>query len=199
MSEWWRYTISDFLMYSARTFYRLVEQYNASLWPAHLAAILLGIGILWLILRPPVWQGRCIAGILALLWAWVAVAWMWQRFATINWAATWFAAAFGLQALLLGWFGVIRNDLKFRMRSGPRSRVGLVLLFLGVCGYPLIATLTGRGLGQSEIFGMMPDPTALGTVGVLFLLDRRSGLLTIPVVWCVISAAMLWALGVQQG
>jgi hypothetical protein len=194
MSEWWRYTISDFLMYSARTYYRLVEQYNASLWPVQIVAILLGIGILWLIVRPPVWQGRGIAGLLALLWAWVAFAWMWQRFATINWAATWFAAAFGVQALLLVWFGVIRNELTFRLRSGAWARAGLALQVLAVCGYPLIATFTGRGPAQSEVFGMMPDPTALGTIGVLLLSDRRRGLLLIPFVWCVIGGAMLWAL-----
>ncbi len=194
MSEWWRYTITDFLMYSARTFYRLVEQYNTALWPAHLIALLLGLGIVWLILRPPMARGRWIAGILAVLWAWVAIAWMRERFATINWAATWFAAAFGLEALLLAWFGVVRNELTLSTRPGARTRIGLLLVFVAVCGYPLIAIAAGRGPGQSEVFGMMPDPTALGTVGVLLLAERRRWLVVIPALWCLLSGAMLWAL-----
>ena len=38
MPEWWTYSPSDFLMFSARTYYRLVELHNRRLWPAHLAA-----------------------------------------------------------------------------------------------------------------------------------------------------------------
>ena len=199
MSEWWRYTISDFLMYSARTFYRLVEQYNTALWPAHIAAVLLGLGVVWLIVRAPAGQGRAVAGILAVLWTWVAVAWLWQRLASINWAATWFAAGFGAEAALLVWVGVVRKDLTFKARSGFAAMAGVVLLLLAVCAYPLLAVLGGRGSGQSEVFGMMPDPTALGTIGVLLLAERRGWLLVIPVAWCVISGAMLWALGAQQG
>ena len=34
MSEWWSYSPSDFLLFSARTYYRLFEIHNAALWPA---------------------------------------------------------------------------------------------------------------------------------------------------------------------
>ena len=33
MSEWWTYGLSDFLMFSPRTWWRLAEQYHRSLWP----------------------------------------------------------------------------------------------------------------------------------------------------------------------
>ncbi len=36
MSEWWTYTLSDFLLFSARTYYRLFELYNRDVWPAQL-------------------------------------------------------------------------------------------------------------------------------------------------------------------
>jgi len=194
MSEWWRYHIADFLMYSARTFYRLVEQFNTSLWPLHLVALLLGVVVVALVLRPKPGQGRVISGILALLWAWVAVAWLWQRFATINWAATWFALGFGLEAVLLAWFGVMRKDLTFRTTPGLAGWMGIALLLFSVCGYPLIAVMSGRGIGQSEVFGMMPDPTALGTIGALLIAERRRWLMLVPVAWCLISGAILWAL-----
>ena len=196
MSEWWTYTISDFLLFSPRTWFRLIEQYNGTFWPLHLAALLLGLLVVSLVLRPPAMQGRIIAGSLALLWTWVAVAFLWRRYATINWAAIWFAAAFGIQALLLAWMGVVKGNLTFGMRAGVRQLIGLALLVIAVVCYPLISVMTGRGIAQGEVFGMMPDPTALGTIGVLLLAVGRGRrrLMVIPVLWCLLSGAMLWAL-----
>ena len=42
MSEWWTYSLSDFLLFSPRTYRRLFELYNAQVWPAHLVAVGLG-------------------------------------------------------------------------------------------------------------------------------------------------------------
>lgn len=197
MSEWWTYTVADFLMYSARTWYRLIEQYNSTYWPLHLATLLVGLGIIVLVTRQAAWQGRIIAGLLAVLWTWVAVAFLWRRYASINWAATWFAAAFAIQALALVWAGPLANRLTFRMRRDARGWLGLALLILAVAGYPFIALLAGRGIAQAEVFGIVPDPTAVGTIGALLLAQGRwrRRLMAIPLLWCVVSGAMLWALG----
>src|SRR5205807_4521090 len=50
MSEWWTYSLSDFLLFSPRTYYRLFELYNLALWPGQIAAIALGIVLLALLL-----------------------------------------------------------------------------------------------------------------------------------------------------
>ena len=50
MSEWWTYTLSDFLLFSARTYYRLFELYNLAIWPAQSVALALGsivLALLW--------------------------------------------------------------------------------------------------------------------------------------------------------
>ena len=39
MSEWWTYSLSDFLLFSPRTYYRLLELYNLAIWPTQLAAL----------------------------------------------------------------------------------------------------------------------------------------------------------------
>lgn len=201
MSEWWTYTISDFLLFSPRTWFRLIEQYNDAFWPLHVAALLLGLLIIAIVVRPPATQGRVIAGSLALLWAWVAVAFLWRRYATINWAAIWFAAAFGTQALLLAWTGAVKGSLTFGMRRGARHWIGLALLVFAVVCYPWIAVMAERGIAQGEVFGMMPDPTALGTIGALLLAEGRwrRRLIVIPVLWCLLSGAMLWALSREFG
>ncbi len=43
MSEWWTYTLSDFLLFSPRVYYRLLELHNHALWPAHLLTIARGL------------------------------------------------------------------------------------------------------------------------------------------------------------
>lgn len=200
MSEWWTYRAADFLMYSARTWYRLIEQYNTAFWPLQLVTMLLGLVVVALSIRPPPWQGRAIGGILTLLWLWVAVGFLWRRYATISIAGNWFAAAFGVQAILLAWTSPVRNSLSFGMR-GLAGWLGLGLLLTAVLFYPFIPVLAGRGIARAEVFGMMPDPTALATIGALILARGpwRRRLLVIPVFWCVVSGAMLWALHQEIG
>ena len=57
MSEWWTYSLSDFLLFSPRTYYRLFELYNLAIWPAQILALALGLAILALWLR-----GGAVAG-----------------------------------------------------------------------------------------------------------------------------------------
>jgi len=200
MSEWWTYRVADFLMYSARTWHRLIEQYNAAFWPLQLFALLLGLVIMALAVRAPAGQGRTIGGILTVLWGWVAIAFLWRRYATISTAGAWFAGAFGIQAILLAWAGPLRNTFSFGVR-GAAGWLGVVLLAAAVLAYPFVSVLAGRGIAQAEVFGMMPDPTVLGTIGVLLIARGgwRRRLLAIPVLWCMVSAAMIWALRQEGG
>ena len=98
MSEWWTYSLTSFLLFSPRTYYRLFELTNADVWPLQFVALTLGIAIAYLIWHPRAWSGRAIATILAALWLFVAWAYLLERYDTINWAARYFAIAFALQA-----------------------------------------------------------------------------------------------------
>ncbi|HEY1226717.1 MAG TPA: hypothetical protein VGF26_05300 [Ramlibacter sp.] len=109
MSEWWSYRLSDFLLFSPRTYYRLFELHNVAMWPMHVAALALGVALLVLALRG---RERAAGALLAACWLWVAWAFLLQRYATINWAAPWFAAGFaieGIALLLASAFGAART------------------------------------------------------------------------------------------
>jgi hypothetical protein len=209
VSEWWTYRPSDFLLFSASTYYRLFEMHNAALWPAHAAAFGLSVVLLWL-----VWHGgrgatRGAFAVVAAGWLCCAGLYFWVRYATINWAAVWFAAAFALEGALL--LGLASSHacpaLPERApgdRLGARRTVGAALLIAGIA-YPVAAPLLGRPWTQAEVFGLAPDPTAIGTLGVLLLLEAGSGrclprwlraawLWTFPVVWCLITGMTLWTL-----
>ena len=106
MSEWWTYSLSSFLLFSARTYYRLFELYNADVWPLQIVTLAAGLAILVLIVRGTAWSGRIVAAILAALWLFVAWAYLLERYDPINFAARYFAIGFALQAALLMWTGV---------------------------------------------------------------------------------------------
>jgi hypothetical protein len=195
MSEWWSYSLRDLLLFSPHTYYRLFELYNQALWPLQLLALAIGAGILLVWRKRSPHAGRYIAALLALCWAWVAWAYHWQRYASINWAAEYFALAFALEAALLLWLGVARNGLQ--LRDITQAKTGLALFVFALLAYPALGMLQGRSLAQGEIFGLMPDPTTLATLGLLLLFNIRkvAWLMPIPVLWSAISAATLWAMG----
>src|SRR5215207_6834471 len=103
MPEWWSYTLSDFLLFSPRTYYRLIERYNVAVWPGQILTIGIGLFILILLRRHSAWQGRNISVMLALLWTWVAGAFLWARYVTINWAVVYLLPFLAIEVCLLVW------------------------------------------------------------------------------------------------
>ncbi len=190
MSEWWKYTISDFLLFSPRTYYRMIERYNEAVWPGQLATLVLGMVILVLLYRPSWQRRRIISGIVAVLWVFVAGVFLWKRYATINWAARYFALMFAVGAVLL-----VRPI--FRPSRDAVGILGVGLFVSSLALYPLLAPLLGRGWRQAEVFGVAPDPTVLATVGLFLVAERPLPwwTLVVPLLWCLISGATLWAMG----
>lgn len=129
--------------------------------------------------------------LLAACWLWVAWAWQLQRYATINWAATYFAWLWGVQAVLL-----LGAAAFTRLGTAPHPlRIdGLVIVAFALVGYPLMAVVFGGGWAEAQVFGMAPDPTALATLGVLRVLRLPAWTYGVPLVWCGVAGATLWAM-----
>jgi uncharacterized protein DUF6064 len=196
MSEWWTYSLSNFLLFSPRTYYRLFEIYNAAIWPTQIVALGLGLTIISLLGRAAAGRGRVIAAILAACWLWIAIAFHAHRYATINFAAVYFAWAFGLEAALLIWMGIIRGRLLFERPADRASRAGPWIFLFALVVEPLVGPLLGRGWKGVELFGVAPDPTAVATLGILLLANSRGRwlLMVVPVFWCAITGAFLLAM-----
>jgi hypothetical protein len=195
MPEWWTYRLSDFLMFEPETYYRLFELHNRDLWPAPIAALLVGLTLLALAWRGRrgEWPPRTFTAMLALAWLWVAWGFHWRRYATINLAAGYFAAGFALQGLLLAaalrWPSLIRRD------APTTDRAGIAMAIFGVLVQPLIGPILGRSWTQVELFGLAPDPTATVTMGLVLARAGSPILLVIPLLWCLVTGATLWAMG----
>ena len=194
MTEWWTYELSDFLMFSARTWQRTLELHNRDWFPLQGLSTLLATVMLFALRAQARWAPLAALLAAALAWAFVAWAFHWQRYAPINWAASWFATGFGVQALLLACEGLSSRQLK--MESGDGRGLTGDLLLAAALLYPLLALATGRPLWQSEWVGLMPEPTVLATLGLLLCLRgaRNWLLLPLPLLWCAIAGATLWTL-----
>jgi hypothetical protein len=201
MSEWWTYRLTSFLLFSPRTYYRLLELYNLAIWPVQLAGMAIGLAIVALMFGKHGHRERIIAGLLAVCWLWIAVAFHYQRYAQINWAATWFAVAFACEALLLVVVGVLAGRVKLQLARSGTLWIATSIVAMSILGYPILAPLTGRPWTTAEIFGVTADPTAVASVAVLALVRGRIRwlLLVVPVLWCAVAAATLWAMHVPEG
>lgn len=213
MSEWWTYRPSDFLMFAPRTYWRLFELHNQAWWPAPVWLVLLGGLALVAAWRWPDLARRWVMGVLAAAWAFCGGAFLWQRYAPINWAATGWALGFGLQALVLALLAVMAVVVA---RTSPaavvtawRGRAALALGAWAVLGHPLLAPAFGRPWGQAEVLVLAPDPTAIATLAALLawpvppaawrgwrLLQALAWALALA--WCAISAATLATMGSAQ-
>lgn len=200
MSEWLTYSLADFLMFSPRTYWRLFELYNREIWPAQIAALAAGASLPWLAQRGGRWAPRLLALLLAAGWAWTAWGFLFARYDTINWAGRYFALGFAMQALLIAGLGAAAGRLRIGPFDGAAGRAGLALFLAALLLYPLLAGVSGRAWAGAEIFGLAPDPTAIGTLGLL-LAARGSGaraLSVIPLLWCLVTGAALWTMNAWQ-
>jgi hypothetical protein len=206
MSEWWSYRPSDFLMFAPRTYWRLFELHNAAWWPAPWLLPLAGLAAIACLLRWGLPALRVVLAGLAAAWAFVAWAFLLQRYAPINWAASAFALGFFVQAFSLAVLAT-RPDLRVTPQRGHRV-AGLLLCAFGLIADPLLAAVAGRPATQAEVFGLAPDPTVIVTLGALLWVQPqaharltrtlRRTLWILALLWCAISALTLWTMGSPQ-
>lgn len=199
MTEWWSYRLEDFLLFSPRVYWRMLELHNATFWPLHLLTVASGLAIFLLMLRQPRGHGAWIALILAAIWIFVGWSFLWSRYTAINWAVAYVASAFGLQALLL-LIAAARGSLGFE-RTDIAAWTGRIVVVLSLVFYPLLPALFGRPWTNAEAFGIAPDPTVMATLGVLLAANGRLALLLLPVplTWLLLSGLTLDTMGDPEG
>ncbi|MCR9071154.1 MAG: DUF6064 family protein [Alphaproteobacteria bacterium] len=202
METWLTYSPQDFLMFSERVYWRLFERHNAALWPAQIPALLVGITVLFLLVWDghlrTAWVGRGLAAILAVAWAVTGLGFL-PGYASINWAVGDLIPVFLGQAALLLFLGFRADALETRLRW-PGRWIAVAVCLYGLVVPPMAAVLADRSAG-AEVFALMPDPTAIVTLGAVLAAGRRWTTLLlaiVPAIWCVASWATLAVLGTAQ-
>lgn len=191
------YVIQDFLLFSDRVYDRMFELHNAALWPVHIPAAVIGLFLVFVVLKPSQRNVRIAFALLALVWLFVAYAFFYQRYATINWAAVYVAPLFALMALVLGGFAVRARPPTVAFQANVSGLIAAAVLLAALVGYPLLGVVTGKSWSGAQVFGVAADPTAMATLGFLAMC-RGTGVraaMIIPALWSVATALTLYALG----
>ncbi|MGH6858980.1 MAG: DUF6064 family protein [Phyllobacterium sp.] len=199
MAQWWTYRPEDMLLFSPRVYWRMFELHNAALWPLQAGMLVAGLAMIVLAVRRPAVHGRWIALVLAVIWAFVGWSFVWSRYAAINWAVAYLVPLFALQSVLLALVALLPGGVACGRRDFA-CWIGLALAGMALILYPLLPWLSGAPSSQAEIFGLAPDPTAIGTMGLLLLAQGRwlPLLFIVPLCWCLVTALTLWTLGTPQ-
>jgi len=95
--------------------------------------------------------------------------------------------------------GVVRGRLAFRFRPNLPGWAGLTLALAALIAWPLADGL-GHGWHSVRLVGLAPGATAVFTLGLLLLTDRRTPfhLTIIPLLWTLIAGATAWILAIPQ-
>jgi hypothetical protein len=187
------------LPFTAEQFLDVFARYNTGVWPAPVVLTGLALLALGLVFGRASSAGRWIAAILALLWAWMALAYHLAYFADINPAARVFAAVFLLGAAWFAWLGVVRQRLRFAPTRAPRGWIGAALLVYALVAYPALGHFLGHRYPALPTFGL-PCPTTIFTVGLLMFARAPvpRSVFVVPVLWSLVGATAAFSLGVWQ-
>ncbi len=195
MNEWTSYRLQDFIPFTAEVYFRLLERMRETFWPLHLLTLALGATTLVLALKH---RPRLACLLLAPLWAFVAVAFFFQRYAELNWAGGYVGNAFIAQAVLLALMALTGWGMDNAPRlKNPPVAIGIAITLFGLIIMPLMAPLSGGSWYQAEVFGIHADPTAVTTLGLVLIILRGFALwiaAIIPALWLVVSGLTLQAL-----
>jgi hypothetical protein len=174
------------------------EAYNVAWWP--LQVLLAGVaGVALLLALRPMRRAPALAGrLLAVLWAWTAVAYHLLIFTGINTAAYGFAFLFLWQAYLLN-AASRRGTLVFGWTGNAAAVAGLLIVAYALLVYPLVASALGHSYPAAPTFGA-PCPVVIFTFGLLLLTRRRppAVLLVIPGLWALIGTSAALRLGMLE-
>jgi hypothetical protein len=171
--------------------------YNRSLWPGALLLWIVSLLLVlaWLLRKPA--NQRALSALLAVHWAWSAIAYHLAFFSAINPAARLFALLFLAEAVLLVWHGIVRSRLEFTTGRSLRHVLGVVFVVYALA-YPALNLALGFEVPRIATFGV-PCPSTLLTAGLLLSVEPRPpwSLLAIPILWTVIGGSAAFLLGVH--
>ena len=186
--------------FTSAQFLDIFRAYNQAIAPFQLVAYLLGLWVVWFLLRPSPPGNRVIGSVLAVYWVGMGAGYHLLWFSAINPAAVLFGIAFILQGLLFLYAGLLKNRLRFAGPKPASDLIGWIFILYAMLGYPLLNLLTGHHYPAMPVFGVAPCPTTIFTFGVLLLVRSRVPLylIVIPFLWALIGVSAAIQLGIWE-
>jgi len=180
-------------------FLRAFERYNTAVWPAQLILYVIALAVVYLAFQQRTDFSKSIASILSVFWIWMGLVYHLWFFSSINRTALLFALFFALQGILFFIAGVLKSDLRFRLRRDLLGITGSVFLIYALVIYPALGYWFSHRYPAAPTFGL-PCPTTIFTFGLLLCTDRRVPLylLPIPLAWSFIGGSAAISLGITE-
>ncbi len=177
--------------FTIEQFLSVFVAYNAAIWPAQIAAYVLGLLAVLFVWLNDLYGRRVILTILGIMWAWNGIGYHFLFFAEINPAARLFAGFFLLQGILFAAAAVAAKDIRFHLGHDFRSLAGSAFIIYAMTIYPILGILAGHGLMAGPMFGLAPCPTTIFTIGLLLLARGKwiVWLSVIPLLWSLVGLA----------
>jgi hypothetical protein len=113
------------------------------------------------------WSDEVVAVVLALFWFWSGFVYLGIHYEQINWFGFYEAIVFGVQGLVLLWYGVIKGALYFQKSLFVTATLLGVVIVL-----PSLQMLMGAGFYNVYAVGMLPLATLV--LSAAFFLSLRS-------------------------
>ena len=177
------------LPFRTEQFFAVLGGYNQAVWPAPVLLVGLALLAVAAVFRPGRRADMVVSAILAVLWAWLGIAYHLLFFTRINPAAWGFGAISLVGAAVFLWQGVVRHRLRFAWPGDGRGLAAVGLVLFALVLYPLWVRWDGHMYPATPTFGL-PCPTTIFTLGVLACLVRpypRSPFV-VPLLWCAVGA-----------
>jgi hypothetical protein len=186
--------------FTTKEFFQVFEAYNLAIWPAQVAAYLLGIIAIWSVFSKSTLSDRLTSGILTAFWIWIGVFYHILHFAAINRAAYVFGLVFVVQGVLFFVDGVVYKKLSFRASRSFRFVAGACLVTYALVVYQLLGMAAGHHWPGIPVFGVAPCPTVIFTFGLLLWAAKRLPfwISVIPLLWALVGTTAAVSLGVPQ-
>jgi len=146
------------------------------------------------------WASRWIAAILAIFWTMTGVGYHWMFFSNINAAAYVFGTVFAVGGFMFFVEGTVRNRIQFKFLPDFRGWCALALIAYALLVYPLLGLLVTHPYPETPLFGVVPCPTTIFTLGLLILATHPRLILLglAPVLWAGIGGTAAFLLEVPQ-
>lgn len=185
--------------FTVEQFLEVFATYNKAVYPVQLILALSALVAIFLAIKTNKNSSKLISLILALFWLWMGAAYHLVFFSRINQAAFFFGAFFILQAAILFYAGVWKNELSFHFRADTSGLIGILLVIYALIIYPLLGFIFGHKYPLSPTFGV-PCPTTIFTFGLLLWTRKKVPLyiLPIPFLWSLIGLSAALSLGIIE-
>lgn len=187
------------LPFTTEQFFKVIEAYNVTIFPAQWIILVLGVFCLFLLHSSYPARNRIIGTYLGALWIWSGIVYHLIFFTGINKAAYVFGGIFILQGLLILFNTYHNNRLNFTFEQKTRAYVGYFFVLYGLVIYPIVSYFVEGSFERTIMIGL-PCPTTIVTFGLFILTSKvfPKYLLIIPTLWAIAGLSAAINIGVVQ-